>query len=149
MQEHYIDILNLEDKSGKLADALRKSIETEGGKANSDALCKNAMLTPLDLDNHRREENTLADALRENTSRKYQKFDQINNRFGDIDSGSGEEKALADALYKNITLTYLNPEGNRLGAKWKRHLADVLCLNTALTSLKFSKSSSGSEGENA
>ncbi|RIB29267.1 hypothetical protein C2G38_2155791 [Gigaspora rosea] len=73
-----------------LADATHRNIGSRRRKSNNDALCKNAMLTSLDLDNH--------------------SFGSCQNILG-----SEEEKALADAFLQDFP----SLSSNKLGSRWK------------------------------
>ncbi|RIB30295.1 hypothetical protein C2G38_2153070 [Gigaspora rosea] len=116
-----------------------------GVKILADALCKNSMLTCLDLSKNNlgsEEGKALAGALCKNST-----LTSLN--LGNNKLGSEGGKALADALCKNSTLTYLNLYDNNVGSEGGKALAGALCKNSTLTYLNLYNNDFRSEGGKA
>ncbi|RIB21656.1 hypothetical protein C2G38_1999075 [Gigaspora rosea] len=122
-----------------------KNIDSKEMDELMEAICKNTILTSLDLRYSKfgsKEERALAKALCKNTT-----LTSLN--LGYIQPGFKEGKSLAEALCKNTNLTSLNLRYNQLGPEEGKALAKALYKNTTLTSLDISSNYIGSEGGKA
>ncbi|RIB16561.1 hypothetical protein C2G38_2189587 [Gigaspora rosea] len=97
---------------------------SEGINELSEVLCKNTMLTSLNLSS----------------------ISLGSYNFKTSSSNRSSVKVLADALCKNFTLKDLNLRHNLLESEEGKVLADVLCNNSTLTSLNLEYNNFGSEG---